>query len=201
MMKYMDQIHIDSEMSSEDILRQNPELVAPQEIVDELAILTVTYYGFDSKLHQGQLVVHKKATADVMDFFTLAKEIEFPTEKVIPIAHTNYSWNDDISCEDNNSSGYNFRYIAGTTRLSKHSLGLAFDINPMQNPYIVSNKDGEEIFRIPKNSTYDIKTRGTLHVDHPLVKLLTSRGWIWGGNWAIEGGKVDYQHFELPVEK
>ncbi|MCK7509072.1 MAG: M15 family metallopeptidase [Desulfobacterales bacterium] len=37
---------------------------------------------------------------------------------------------------DNNSSGFNFRVIADTNKLSLHSFGRAVDINPVQNPVI-----------------------------------------------------------------
>lgn len=37
---------------------------------------------------------------------------------------------------DNNSSAFNFRYISYSTKLSKHALGLAVDINTLYNPYV-----------------------------------------------------------------
>ena len=37
--------------------------------------------------------------------------------------------------KDNNSSAFNFRFISHTTRISKHGLGLAVDINTLYNPY------------------------------------------------------------------
>ena len=41
--------------------------------------------------------------------------------------------------QDNNSSSFNYRSIAGgaaRSLLSLHAYGLAIDINPLQNPYI-----------------------------------------------------------------
>lgn len=36
----------------------------------------------------------------------------------------------------NNSSAFNFRFVAGTGVLSSHSRGMAVDINPLYNPYV-----------------------------------------------------------------
>lgn len=37
---------------------------------------------------------------------------------------------------DNNSSAFNFRFISHTTKISKHGLGMAVDINTLYNPYV-----------------------------------------------------------------
>jgi hypothetical protein len=186
---------LDSNLSAEEALLQNPLSLAPEDIINQQTPLDVTYYGFDGQMHQGQIVVNKLVADNVMDFFKEAVRTQFPIQKVIPIADKQYQWNDDTSCADNNSSGFNYRTIAGTDRLSNHATGYAFDINPVQNPYI-RWKDGVETYRVPVGSTYKKDVPGTLHADHPLVTLLTSRGWTWGGNWIHEGNVVDYQHFE-----
>ena len=31
---------------------------------------------------------------------------------------------------------FNFRYISGTRKVSKHGMGMAVDVNPLYNPYI-----------------------------------------------------------------
>ena len=47
---------------------------------------------------------------------------------------------------DNNSSAFNFRFISHTTKISKHGMGMAVDINTLYNPY-VKTVDGE-LFRL-----------------------------------------------------
>ena len=43
----------------------------------------------------------------------------------------------------NNTSCFNFRFQTGsTTRISKHGMGLAIDINPLYNPYVRRRRDG-----------------------------------------------------------
>lgn len=189
-------IIVDSAILKEDALIQNPGNPAPEEIVRAQDILIVEYYGFDGALHRGQIVMNKAVMQDMKIFFETALAIKFPLQKVIPISHRKYAWDDIISCNDNNSSGYNYRFIMGTNRMSKHALGLAFDINPVQNIYVRYDEHMREIFRLPKDGVYDKNATGTLTSDHPLVALMKGLGWDWGGNWTPQSGRMDYQHFE-----
>ena len=190
---------MDSNLSQEEMLLQNPNMETPEDMLEQQECKEVTYYSFDRKVHRGQIVMNKKAMEDVVLFFEQAFLLQFPIKSVIPIADKKYQWDDEASCNDNNSSGYNFRYIAGTTKMSNHARGLAFDINPVQNSYIRYNEKSEELWRAPKDATYDTTIPGTLFRGHPLVELLKSKRWTWGGDWKNEDGPVDYQHFELPL--
>jgi hypothetical protein len=89
--------------------------------------------------------------------------------------------------KDNNTSGFNYRFISGSKILSKHASGLAIDINPKQNPYI---KNGTTT---PDGSIYEIDSIGTLTEDSRIVKEFKKRGWTWGGDWK---SLKDYQHFQ-----
>ncbi len=184
-------------MTKEEALLQNPAMPAPEELLKDLELLDVTYFGFDNEVHKGQIVVNKKISKKILAFFEMSLAIHFPIEKVIPISHPNYAWDDNVSCDDNNSAGYNFRYIGGTSRMSKHAEGLAIDINPVQNPYIKFNENMEQIFIAPENGIFDPSIPGTLHKNHPLVIFLKNNGFDWGGDWTKESGRIDYQHFEL----
>lgn len=187
---------IDSDLSREEVLAQNPENPAPAEVLANIEALSVRYLGYDGKLHTGQIAMHASVLPDVEAFFKTARDLSFPIEKVIPISVAKYRWDDETSCADNNSSGYNYRTIHGTLRLSKHALGLAFDINPRQNIYIKFDKALSEIYRSPKDGVYDPQAPGTLTGEHPLVLLMEELGWEWGGRWRPESGCIDYQHFE-----
>ena len=104
----------------------------PSSIKNSLDLVTVNYYGFDGKLHQGQIIVNKSVVADIVKIFKVIEEIKFPVEKVVPIVH--YNWSDEKSMNDNNTSSFNYRFISGSRILSMHANGLAIDINPKQNP-------------------------------------------------------------------
>ena len=47
-----------------------------------------------------------------------------------------YGASDDRSMEADNTSAFNCRFVAGTSRWSEHAYGKAIDINPVENPYV-----------------------------------------------------------------
>lgn len=164
-------------------------LSIPQTTLENLRLVDVYYYGFDEKLHKGQLVVHKDVVLDIIEIFEFIRESRFPVEKVIPISK--YDWSDEKSMKDNNTSAFNYRFISGTRVISNHAAGLAIDINPRQNPYI---KNGSSL---PSDCIYDTTKAGTISSSSQLVKEFEQRGWSWGGNWK---SLKDYQHFEKKLK-
>ncbi len=161
----------------------------PQSIIENLRIVDVYYYGFDEKLHKGQLVVNKEVVLDIIEIFEFIRETRFPINKVIPISK--YDWSDDKSMQDNNTSAFNYRYISGTRVISNHASGLAIDINPKLNPYI---KNGNSL---PVNCIYDTTKAGTIFTESDLVKEFKKKDWQWGGDWK---SLKDYQHFEKKLK-
>lgn len=177
------EIIIDSKMTFKESIEGTN---APDSVIANLILLDVQYYSFDGKLHQGQIVIHKDLKNDVHYIFDLIKSKKFPIAKVIPIVK--YNWSDNASMEDNNTSAFNYRTVAGTTRVSKHSYGIAIDFNPIQNPAVYN--DGTIS---PKGAKYDKKAKGTITSTTFVTIELKKRGWIWGGDW---NSLKDYQHFE-----
>ncbi len=177
-----EEIIIDSQLSFEESIAG---VEIPKQILNQLELIEVQYFSFDGKLHQGQLLVNKKAGTDLIEIFEIIKETKFPVAKVIPIVK--YDWDDDKSMLDNNSTSFNYRMIKGTKIKSYHSYGLAIDINPLQNPHIRKGKV------TPDNAAYNPKEPGTLTKDSKIVREFLKRGWSWGGNWR---SSKDYQHFE-----
>jgi len=181
---------IDSNMTYEQAFNGlSPD--CPPYIKERLRLITIKYYSFDNKIHQGQLVIDKDLVDDIQFAFEQALNAKFPIYSVIPISHISFRrngrWDDNLSMEANNTSCFNYRTITGSNNLSKHALGRAIDINPVQNPYIRGNTV------LPANSRYNTNESGTLTNDNVIVITLISRGWVWGGNWTA---LKDYQHLE-----
>lgn len=170
---------VDSQMTRAEALGNN---AFPQFILDSQELLTVRYYSFDNKLHEGQLVVHKSLAADVQAIFREIEQSRFPIAKVVPIVY--YNWSDSKSIADNNTSAFNYRTIAGTSRLSDHAYGKAIDINPYLNPWVGKKGKSERPYR-PEQP-------GTITADGIVVQAFKKRGWSWGGSWKHS---KDYQHF------
>lgn len=175
----------DSRMTLEEAIAGTS---APRHVTDALSLISVRYRAFDGRLHQGQLLVHKKVVSDLLEIFRFIEAIGFPVARAIPIVR--YGWSDDLSMADNNTSAFNYRLVLGTDRLSRHALGRALDINPIENPVIY---DGGHIS--PPGATYDMKKEGTLSETHLLVKEFLNRGWQWGGHFKT---LKDYHHFDRP---
>ena len=179
-------IIIDADYTLDETLRDSN---IPSSVKNSLDLITVNYYGFDGKLHQGQIICNKEIAKDIVEIFEVIEEIKFPIEKVVPIVE--YDWSDEKSMNDNNTSSFNYRFISGSRILSMHANGLAIDINPKQNPYV---KNGTSI---PAGSEYKLKNMGTIAPDSKIVKVFKERGWIWGGDWK---SLKDYQHFQKKID-
>jgi hypothetical protein len=110
-----------------------------------------------------------------------------------------YDADDELSMEDNNSSAFNFRFISHTTRVSKHGLGLAVDINTLYNPY-TKVVDGVRIVEPITGEPYlDREADFPCKIDHDdlCYRLFIEHGFEWGGDWE---DRKDYQHFEIPTD-
>ena len=187
---------IHSNLTKEQAVQSKPESRCSKDILSSQRLIEVYYFDFEGEECRGQIVVHKDVEEDIKKVFSFIYESKFPVSKVIPISDVRYSRDDDLSCADNNSSGFNYRKKVGNSELSNHSYGRAVDINPTQNPYIKYNKQSKEIFRIPINAKYIKQNAGTLTADSEIVKLFKELGWEWGGDWDVSSGRIDYQHFE-----
>lgn len=181
---------VDSSFTLEKALSLRQAIEPPREVLDRLGIVDVTYYSFDGKLHQGQVVMDKDLLADVKGAFDLMTQTKFPVFSVIPSMDRSFMTDEQKAKTVNNSIGFSYRKVAGTDRLSNHSFGRAIDINPEINPYI----KGEYSYGLD----YDPAKPGTLTKDSVIVQYFKNRGWIWGGDWT---DRKDYMHFEKPLEE
>lgn len=162
---------------------------APPEVLQQLCLFDVCYYALDGKLHQGQLVANKRLRGEIEEIFARIRALRFPVAKVIPIVH--YEWSDGASMADNNTSAFNYRFVAGAKRLSHHATGCAIDINPRQNPVVY-----EDGITLPPGGTYLPQEGGVFSPELPALEEFLSRGWKWGGDFT---SCKDYHHFEKPL--
>ncbi|MFM8568984.1 MAG: M15 family metallopeptidase [Candidatus Kapaibacterium sp.] len=155
----------------------------PRGVCDSQTVVDVRYLSMDGMRHRGQIVVHASLADDVRDIFRDLDSAGFPVYSVIPIVR--FGWSDDASIARNNTSGFNYRTVAGTNRLSLHAHGRAIDLNPFLNPYLTP---GKRPLR-----PYDPSSPGTIVRGDAAYTAFVKRGWTWGGDWKNE---KDYQHFE-----
>ena len=160
---------------------------------EDLRYVHVRHMGFDGEVKDGELVVNKAIADDVLAIFEKLYKADYPIEKVRLVDE--YDADDEASMSDNNSSAFNFRFISHTTRISKHGLGMAVDINTRYNPY-VKTVDGKLSIEPANGADYVDRSKDFPHkIDHEdlCYKLFKEHGFTWGGDWTHS---KDYQHFE-----
>lgn len=161
--------------------------------ISKFSLVIVTYLGFDNKSHIGQIIVNKKVDKDVIEIFKYLYKCKYKIEKIRLIDE--YYGKDELSMADNNTSCFCYRMINNKQKLSYHSLGLAIDINPLYNPYIVGDKvyprNGKKYVDRSKDDSRFIKK------DDLIYNAFKKRGWKWGGNFKK---RKDYQHFYKQIK-
>ena len=156
--------------------------------LSDLRLVKLTHWGFDGQAHPGELVVHRDVADRILGVFASLFEARFPIQQIRLIDE--FGGDDDRSMAANNTSAFNCRRVAGTSRWSQHATGRAIDINPVQNPYVRSSGD----VRPPEGRPYirrDPNVPGLITANGPVVAAFARIGWPWGGRWR----SPDYQHF------
>lgn len=159
--------------------------------VSDLTYLTLGYWGFDSQLHCGELIVHRTLAREVLYMFQTLAQSRFPIAQMRLI--DDFYADDEASMAANNTSALCVRPIGGTDRWSQHSYGAAIDINPVQNPFMTGGRvypPGSETYCDRENVRPGMIMPGL--VCH---QVFVSCGWTWGGDWTEP---KDYHHFEKP---
>jgi len=184
-----------SQMLETNVLKK-PYLCDPSR----LRLLQISYYDFDGKIHRdGKIVVLDAAAENVINIFKKLFDQKFPLQRISLL--NEFKGDDDLSMNANNSSAFNQRAIAGRDRVSIHSYGLAIDINPVQNPYVIFNHENATAQYLPAAG---IKFANRLEgrpnkpnragLAENVEKIFYQNGFnIWGGNWD---DPIDYQHFQ-----
>lgn len=156
--------------------------------VDQLRAVNVSHWGYDGVPRIGRLIVEGAHADRMVAVFRDLYAARFPVQQIVPIDR--YGSDDQASMRANNTSGFNCRYVTGTTRWSEHSYGRAVDVNPLVNPYVRNGTVDP-----PEGAPYADRSRtdpGMIHADDAAVRAFARQGWAWGGYWS--SGK-DYQHF------
>ena len=157
----------------------------------DLRLLTVDHWGFDRRVHRGELVVHRRYAQAVVRVAGRLFASRYPVARMRLVDA--YQGDDDRSMAANNTSAFNCRPVAGTRRWSEHAYGGAIDLNPWQNPYVTA---GGRVSP-PEGRPYANRARralGMVHEGDATVRAFGSIGWGWGGRWRWRSAK-DYQHF------
>jgi hypothetical protein len=160
-----------------------------------LRLLTVSQWGFDGRVHTGQLVVNAGAAGSLARAFGKLYGLRFPIRHM-RIADM-YGPSRGRPRDDDVSGAFDCRQAVpspctggrGTGTWSMHAFGLAVDVNPVENPYVGCGES-----RDPTARRYFDRSRHRRGMVTPrAIQAFQSIGWGWGGSWA--GNTKDYMHF------
>jgi len=162
--------------------------------LDDLRYLRVLHKDLAGNTRLGELIVNRQIAEDILNIMYELYINDYPIERMVLIDE--YNGDDEASMEANNTSAFNYRTIANSSSLSRHSLGMAIDINPKYNPYVVPKSNGTIYISPASGADYVDRTKDfsyKLSANDLCVKLFAQHGFTWGGYW---NSVKDYQHFE-----
>jgi hypothetical protein len=150
---------------------------------DRLRLLTFGYIGFDGQpKSDGEMVVMDAVADHVLQVFAALRDRRFPMTSVKLMDH--YNADDDASIAQNNTSAFNVRSVAGGGSTSLHAYGVAIDLNPIQNPYIM--RAGGRL-KVDPPSAADYVGRRNLRpgMAETVVDLFAEHGSLTNGRWCV----------------
>ena len=167
--------------------------------LSDLRYLKMLHVNFDGDYQVGEMIVNKSVSDEVLGIFKSLFSDGYQIYSMYLIDNfweKNAGTADWNSIEANNTSCFCYRAATGGSKLSKHALGRAIDINPQQNPY-VTFKDGKAQYSHKNAADYatnrSSKKAHVITTSDKAYKLFNKKGWTWGGSWS---SPKDYQHFQ-----
>lgn len=161
---------------------------------NELRYLELSYFDFRGQEHKGQMVCNRLIADDLVYIFSKLYEARYPIARMSLI--DDFGASDSLSMMANNSYSFCYRKVHGTQTLSKHSQGMAVDINPLYNPCVYV-RSGKILPLQGKPYAYDRDTRrdipGKIDTADLCYRLFIAQGFKWGGAWR---SLKDYHHFQ-----
>ncbi|MGI9577953.1 MAG: M15 family metallopeptidase [Microthrixaceae bacterium] len=153
----------------------------------DLRLVRIAHLDFSGTERTGALIVHHDAVKVVVALFQAMWDDRFPVASMRLV--DDFGGDDDASMAANNTSAFNCRTVAGSSRWSEHAYGRAVDINPVQNPYV----SGARVEPAAGAAYVDRTNRrpGMLLAGSPAMNVIDFVGWGWGGRW---NSFKDYQH-------
>ena len=159
----------------------------------ELRYLKVLHYNTDGEIRLGEMICNRAIAGDLLEIFRTLYDARYPIGRMVLIDA--YGADDQRSMTANNSSSFNFRFVAGTRHISKHGRGMAVDINPLYNP-CVQARSGKTVVEPAAGVPYADRTKEfpcKIDENDLCYKEFIRHGFTWGGHWR---SLKDYQHFE-----
>ncbi len=166
--------------------------------LSDLRYLQLLHYNYDHEVQLGEMIVNAAIAQEISDIFRQLFDSEY---EIYSMYLADEFWTGDALSTDtasmaaDNTSCFSYRPITTSGNLSRHALGMAIDLNPLENPY-VKGTDSGWVIDPPEGEAYTDRSLDNAHyIDQNdlAYELFTEAGYTWGGNWRT---LKDYQHFE-----
>ncbi len=165
-----------------------------------LRYLKLIHWNYDGVPQVGEIIVNRAIAEDVIDIF---KNLYLQKYEIYSMRLVDNYWTGDPNDSDtasmnaNNTSSFNDRKVDYNGSTSRHSYGMAIDVNPRENPYVLYDGSGNAYTTQDEEAvTYMDRRNLRPHMmtnDDLCVKLFKEKGFRWGGDWS---SLKDYQHFD-----
>lgn len=172
--------------------RENPYVA-----LSDLRYIKTLYRDFSGKTRTGEIIVNKAVAGDTLEIFHELYKAKYEIRKMKLV--DDY-WKeggsgtdaDTASMNDDNTSGFNYRTVAGTSTISRHGSGRAIDVNPFENPWCPGGKLYGNQSASAEYADRGKKLPHMIYSDSVITRIFKEHGFRWLG----ETGTRDYQHFE-----
>jgi hypothetical protein len=155
-----------------------------------LRLIALNYWGFDRKVHRGELIVRDAAVGKMIAAWTSTFASRFPIRQMRRVDR--FGGSDIKSMAADNTSAFNCRRVTGNPyALSPHSYGWAIDINTVENPYLAANGVWYPSNGLSYRNRSSVRP-GMLYSTSTPTRALVAQGYFWGGRWR----SPDYQHLQ-----
>ena len=159
----------------------------------DLRLLAVSYWGLDGRPHIGPLILNESVASEVVWVFRQLFDARFPIHN-IKLAREFHPNQTNHDTPGDPTAAFNCRPVVTPTgpsdTFSQHSYGLAVDINPIENPFVVDGYTRNRFAQPYVDRSQ--QAPGMIHEGDVVVSAFDAIGWGWGGRWH-EG--QDYMHF------
>lgn len=227
----LEDIKVGQKVNYHDFIFENRDIVENDDVYkringksykenDDISLSDLTYikmlhYNYDGDVVVGEMIVNKVILDEVREVFSSLFMMKYQINSMRLIDDF---WLGDAldtdrnSVSHNNSSSFCYRRISNKATLSNHALGLAIDINPLDNPYTPRNKDGsfdDSLLTDYEKSLLIDREEKAKHNPHIITlndgicKVFSSVGYECGGIWPLQSDEwsCDWQHFEPDATK
>ncbi len=157
--------------------------------LNELALLSLSYWGFDHKTHTGTLIINKRLAQETVNIFRELYAEQFPIERMETM--DTFRGDSHAAMAANNTSGFNCQISTQNPQTySLQSHGYALNINTLINPQV----RGDQVLP-PKGGAYLDRSKpvpGMIVKGDKVYQIFSKYGWTWGG---VGNNPIDYSYF------